>query len=155
MFYFKCVNPRQKVWLSKFSAWLQFQNVDNEIGIFQTRKEEVAEVIRGLGVSTVTEIAAAEFAELEGKKKADLTAPAPWREEFNPGQKRVARDTGSSVPQAKPSPIQSSSSLASAAADTKPAPPPVAPRIAPVPPPQMPDMKPKIKIKKPTPPTDK
>ena len=155
MFYCKCVNPRQKVWLSKFSAWLQFQNVDNQVGIFQTRKEDVAIAIRSLGISTVEEITAAEFVELEGKKKADLTAPAPWREEFNPGQKRVARDTGSSVPQAKPSPIQSSSSLASAAADTKPAPPPVAPRIAPVPPPQMPDMKPKIKIKKPTPPTDK
>lgn len=142
-FFFKCINPRQAIWLSEFNTWLNFENVDNEVGIFQTTRQDVAEAIRKVDGSFIREITAAEFAELTSKKKSDLTLPRQWREELDPARKRPAADT---VAVSKPQSAASSRiSDPPAAAAPEPPKPPARLVQAPVPT----DTKPKVRRKRP------
>lgn len=103
-YYFKNSTPSQKVWLSGLNVWGQFQRVNDATGILVTTKESVAAELRkaqAKGISGVTEITQAEWADLESKKNS-LPSPKPWREEFAPRRKQS--DTGGSVQQPPPKP---------------------------------------------------
>lgn len=121
MFYFKCNNPRQEIWVSEFQSWVSFINVDNETGIFQTTRADVAAALRRVDVSGVVEITADQFVELEQKKKADLTLPKAWREEFSPSGNRAQTDTQSRpAPPATAAPSSAPPPSAAAAAEPPP-----------------------------------
>lgn len=119
IYFFKNRNPSAGVYLTKVGVFASFRKVDNNVGILETTRDDVANDLRLAARgnrSGVQEIDSEEFEKL--KKKAMTYRPSKpnWREEFKPHKKTtdtVTRAQKSSEPEER------SSTVAANAGDAK------------------------------------
>lgn len=79
-------NPKQKLWMSGQGQWLEFEFVDDDVGIFSTENTAVlAELDNAIkrGIGAIVEIDQQTYEEQLSQKKNWRDSPKVWREEYS------------------------------------------------------------------------